>query len=142
MLNADGRLWVDRLDEPMRPVGKIAAPSAESLIATVASMPSGAVTRENPILECELPDDSQFDGSQFEALRGGRLVFCGHYGAWPPTLTAPFVVADGSFGQPSTTIPTNTRRRQRVTLAAKHGSCGRAASTVVRGRSGSPPPRI
>jgi type IV secretion system protein VirB11 len=68
MLNADGRLWVDRLGQPMTPVGKIAASAAESFIATVASMLRGAVTRENPILECELPDDSPFDGSRFEAL--------------------------------------------------------------------------
>ena len=46
MLNADGRLWVDRLGQPMTPVGKIAAPTAESFIATVASMLRGAVTRE------------------------------------------------------------------------------------------------
>ena len=26
------------------------------------------MTRENPILECELPLDSPFDGSRFEAL--------------------------------------------------------------------------
>ena len=68
MLNADGRLWVDRLGQPMTPVGKIAASAAESFIATVASLLRGAVTRENPILECELPDDSPFDGSRFEAL--------------------------------------------------------------------------
>ena len=48
MLNADGRLWVDRLGQPMTPVGKIAASAAESFIATVASMLRGAVTRENP----------------------------------------------------------------------------------------------
>src|ERR1700739_1783530 len=68
MLTADGRLWVDRLGQPMTPVGKIAASAAESFIATVASLLRGAVTRENPILECELPDDSPFDGSRFEAL--------------------------------------------------------------------------
>jgi type IV secretion system protein VirB11 len=68
MLNADGRLWVDRLGEPMRAVGKIAASAAESFIATVASTLRSAVTRENPILECELPAEPPFDGSRFEAL--------------------------------------------------------------------------
>lgn len=68
MLNADGRLWVDRLGQPMKAVGKLAASTAESFIATVASTLRGAVTRENPILECELPEESPFDGSRFEAL--------------------------------------------------------------------------
>ncbi len=68
MLNADGRLWVDRLGQPMKAVGKIAASTAESFIATVASTLRSAVTRENPILECELPAEPPFDGSRFEAL--------------------------------------------------------------------------
>jgi type IV secretion system protein VirB11 len=68
MLNADGKLWVDRLGQPMKAVGKIAASAAESFIATVASTLRSAVTRENPILECELPAEPPFDGSRFEAL--------------------------------------------------------------------------
>jgi type IV secretion system protein VirB11 len=68
MLNADGRLWVDRLGQPMKAVGKLAASTAESFIATVASTLRSAVTRENPILECELPAEPPFDGSRFEAL--------------------------------------------------------------------------
>src|ERR1700761_4927121 len=68
MLNADGRLWVDRLGQPMKAVGRIAASTAESFIATVASTLRSAVTRENPILECELPAEPPFDGSRFEAL--------------------------------------------------------------------------
>jgi Flp pilus assembly CpaF family ATPase len=62
MLNADGRLWVDRLGQPMKAVGKLAASTAESFIATVASTLRSAVTRENPILECELPGEPPFDG--------------------------------------------------------------------------------
>ena len=68
MLNADGQLWVDRLGQPMIAVGSIAAVAAESFIATVASTLRGTVTRENPILECELPDEPPFHGSRFEAL--------------------------------------------------------------------------
>ena len=34
MLNADGQLWVDRLGQPMTAVGKLAASTAESFIAT------------------------------------------------------------------------------------------------------------
>jgi len=64
MLNDDGRLWVERLGEQMQPVGVMAAWQAEALIGTVASTLHGHVTRESPILECELP----IDGSRFEAL--------------------------------------------------------------------------
>src|ERR1700744_3636631 len=69
MLNADGRLWVDRLGQPMKAVGRIAASTAESFIATVASTLRSAVTRENPILECELPAEPPFVGSGFKALK-------------------------------------------------------------------------
>jgi type IV secretion system protein VirB11 len=48
----------------MQPVGTMAAATTESLIATVASTLRSTITRENPILECELP----LDGSRFEAL--------------------------------------------------------------------------
>jgi type IV secretion system protein VirB11 len=68
MLNADGTVWADRLGEGMRPAGKLPAASAESFIGTVASTLRGAVTRENPILECELPAEPPFDGARFEAL--------------------------------------------------------------------------
>jgi len=64
MLNADGTVWVDRLGQPMEPAGTMQSATAESFIATVASTLRGTVTRENPILECELP----LDGSRFEAL--------------------------------------------------------------------------
>jgi type IV secretion system protein VirB11 len=50
--------------------------SAESFIGTVASILRGSVSRENPILECELPADPPFDGSRFEALL-------------PPVVSAP-----------------------------------------------------
>lgn len=63
-LNADGRIWVDRLGQPMRPVGTMRADTAETLIATIASCHRTVVTRENPILEVELP----IDGSRFEGL--------------------------------------------------------------------------
>ena len=44
------------------------AATAESLIATVASTIRSTVTRENPILECELPLVSPFNGARFEAV--------------------------------------------------------------------------
>lgn len=63
-LNPDGRLWVERLGQDMRPVGTMSASQAESLMTTVAAALRTTITRDTPILECELP----FDGSRFEAL--------------------------------------------------------------------------
>ncbi len=68
MLNPDGALWLDQLGQPMRCVGSMQSTTAESFIATVAATLRATVTRENPILECELPEEWPFDGSRFEAL--------------------------------------------------------------------------
>ena len=70
--NEDGRVWVERLGRPMEPVGVLPAQQAEALIATIASTLRTTVTRDSPILECELP----IDGSRFEGLL-------------PPVVTAP-----------------------------------------------------
>lgn len=64
ILNPDGRLWVERLGQGMECFGRMFAHQAESIMTTVASVYRTTITRENPILECELP----FDGSRFEAL--------------------------------------------------------------------------
>lgn len=61
MLNADGRLWQERLGETMRCIGSIIEGRAESIIKTVAGFHGKEVTRFNPILEGELP----LDGSRF-----------------------------------------------------------------------------
>src|SRR5579875_80346 len=68
MLNSDGRVWADRLGKDMEPVCQMAPAAAESLIATVASTIRSTVTRENPILECELPLTVPFSGARFEAV--------------------------------------------------------------------------
>ena len=67
MLNADGRVWADRLGQAMQPVCHMAPASAESLIAIVASTIRSTVTHETPILECELPLAAPFGGARFEA---------------------------------------------------------------------------
>ncbi len=70
MLNPDGSLWVERLGHPMLHVGTMPPYQAEALIGTVASTLRTTVTRENPILECELP----IDGSRFEAVLPPNVV--------------------------------------------------------------------
>lgn len=61
MLNADGKLWHERLGEKMRCIGTLTDARAESIIKTVAGYHGKEVTRFNPILEGELP----IDGSRF-----------------------------------------------------------------------------
>jgi len=68
MLNADGTVWAEHLGREMQPVGTMQAASAESFIGTIASTLRGTITRENPVLECELPAYPPFEGSRFEAL--------------------------------------------------------------------------
>jgi type IV secretion system protein TrbB len=64
MLNPDGTLWADRLGSGMFPLGTMQATAAESFIATVASTLRTSITRDSPILECELP----LRGARFEAM--------------------------------------------------------------------------
>jgi type IV secretion system protein VirB11 len=61
MLNADGRLWQERLGEPMRCFGTMRAATAQSIIRNLAGMHGRELTRRNPTLECEFP----LDGSRF-----------------------------------------------------------------------------
>jgi P-type conjugative transfer ATPase TrbB len=68
MLNPDGTIWVDRLGKGMERVAEMADSVAESFIGTVASTLRTTVTRENPILECELPLVEPFNGARFEAI--------------------------------------------------------------------------
>lgn len=68
LLNADGRVWVDRLGSGMEPAGIMSVSTAESFIGTVASTLKTTVNRENPILECELPLAPPFNGARFEAV--------------------------------------------------------------------------
>ncbi|MEP6878717.1 MAG: P-type conjugative transfer ATPase TrbB [Nitrosospira sp.] len=63
MLNADGRLWQERLGEGMRCIGTMQATQAQGIVKTVAGYHGGELTRSNPTLECEFP----LDGSRFAA---------------------------------------------------------------------------
>ncbi len=64
MANPDGSVWVDDLRSGQRSVGTIEAAQVESLLNVIASLSNTAITKENPILECELP----YDGSRFAGM--------------------------------------------------------------------------
>src|SRR5260370_3659223 len=108
MLNAAGTVWVDRLGQPMEPAGTMQSATAESFIATVASTLRGTVTRENPILECELP----LDGSRFEALI-------------PPVVSAPVFTIRRKA---SAVFSLDEYERQGIMTARQRGAIERAVA--------------
>jgi Flp pilus assembly CpaF family ATPase len=64
MLNADGRLWQERLGHGMALIGEIRSIQAQAILKSVASFHGLVVTRESPRLECEWPLDlSRFAGA-------------------------------------------------------------------------------
>jgi type IV secretion system protein VirB11 len=63
MLNADGRLWQERLGEAMRCIGTMRPSQSEAVIKTTAGFYGKEITRANPVLEAEFP----LDGSRFAA---------------------------------------------------------------------------
>lgn len=124
MLNADGCIWVDRLGRGMAQAGEMQAAAAESFIATVASTLRDTVTRENPILECELPLQAPFDGSRFEALI-------------PPVVSAPIFTIRRKA---SAVFPLEEYERQGIMTAAQRAAIetaiGRRQNILVVGGTG------
>ena len=55
MLNADGKLWQERLGEPMKCIASMRMAQAQAIIETVAGYHGKEVTRQNPTPEGELP---------------------------------------------------------------------------------------
>ena len=64
MLNPDGILWRERMGHAMERIGEMPPHQAEAAMATIAAIHKTTITRDNPILECELP----YDGSRFQGL--------------------------------------------------------------------------
>jgi type IV secretion system protein VirB11 len=64
MLNSDGLLWSDSFSKGLSALdGKMSPSQAESLIGTIARLNGLNVTRECPVLECEVPHYSaRFQG--------------------------------------------------------------------------------
>jgi len=63
MLNADGRLWCERLGQGMACIGTVPPARAEAIIKTVAGFHRKEITRQSPYLDGEFP----LDGSRFAA---------------------------------------------------------------------------
>lgn len=61
MLNADGKLWQERLGEKMQCIGSMRGSQAQAIVKTIAGFHNKEITRYTPLLECEFP----LDGSRF-----------------------------------------------------------------------------
>lgn len=127
MLNADGKVWLERLGEKMQCIGALRVAQAQAIIETIAGFHSKAVTRNKPILEGEFP----LDGSRF----AGQL---------PPVVPAPTfairkkAVAIFTLDQyVETGIMTPVQRQALVEAVAKHqnilviGGTGSGKTTLV-----------
>lgn len=66
MLNADGKLWLERQGERTRCIGLLRRAQAQAIVETVAGYHNKEVTRNNPLLEGEFP----IDGSRFAGQLG------------------------------------------------------------------------
>ena len=63
MVNADGRIWQEKLGQRIQHIGNIQAAQVEAVIKTVAGFHGKEVNRFNPIIEGEFPlDNSRFAG--------------------------------------------------------------------------------
>lgn len=63
MVNADGRIWQEKLGQRIQHIGHLQSAQAEAIIKTVAGFHNKEVTRHNPIIEGEFPvDNARFAG--------------------------------------------------------------------------------
>ena len=62
MLNPDGRLWMEKLGQPIVEVGALDEVQATKLLRTVANMVGMALNEHSPTIACSLP----LDGSRFQ----------------------------------------------------------------------------
>jgi type IV secretion system protein VirB11 len=121
MCNPDGRLWLEQLGSPMRCIGTMSPASAEAVIKTLASHLGLEATREEPLLEGELPPD----GARF----AGQL---------PPVTTAPSfsirraAVTELTLGDYVTQGSLDAKQRQALQEAVKEHR-----SILVTGGTGS-----
>lgn len=75
MCNGDGKLWLEKLGQPMMYIGDIRPAQAESIIKTVAGYHGKEVTRIKPLLEGEWPlDGSRFAGQLPPVVRAATFA--------------------------------------------------------------------
>ncbi len=79
MLNPDGTLWVDSVEEGLIPAGALTQSQAFSIINDLAGINNFVVNQQNPRLEAEFPCFKILKGERFTAqigvLAGNRRNF-------------------------------------------------------------------
>ncbi|WP_440398515.1 hypothetical protein [Pseudomonas aeruginosa] len=73
MLNADGKLWLERQGERSQCIGSLRRAQAQAIVETVAGYHGKEVTKNSPLLEGEFP----IDGSRFAGQLGPLGFPCG-----------------------------------------------------------------
>ncbi len=64
LLNPDKSLWIEKLGEGIEYAGQIDPIQSEAALKTIASFMDEVLTKDNPIISCELP----IDGSRFQGM--------------------------------------------------------------------------
>jgi type IV secretion system protein VirB11 len=117
MLNADGRLWVDRLDNGMRSSGERLSPTqAERIIRLVAHHVGAEVHRGSPRVSAELPEG----GERFEGLLPPVVmapVFSIRRPASLPLALSDYVAAGTMTGAVATWLAEAVRARANILVA-------------------------
>jgi type IV secretion system protein TrbB len=122
VLNADGRLWRERLGESMQEVGKMSAGQAEAFLRCLASILKTTITRENPILDGELPDGSRVSGQLPPIVSSPVFAIRKRASAVFPLSQ---YVADGIMTESEKDLLSNAVRTHRNILVSGSVGCGK-----------------
>ncbi len=130
--NADGAIWVERLGQPMIEAGYLSANSAMTAINAVASWRQVTITRDNPILSCELPDGSRFEANIPPVSVGGPTFSIRKKASRLITLDE-YVAAGSMTGQQRKIIHQAVTSHSNIMIAGSTGS-GKTtlANTIIQ----------
>ncbi len=122
LLNPDGRLWHERLGESMREAGNMSAGQAEAFLRCLASILKTTISRENPILDGELPDGSRVSGQLPPIVSSPVFAIRKRASAIFPLSQ---YVADGIMTELEKEVLSNAVRAHRNILVSGSVGCGK-----------------
>jgi P-type conjugative transfer ATPase TrbB len=128
ILNSDGTLWQEKLGEPLKRIGTMTATAGDAAMRTLASMHHTVITRDNPSIECELPDGSRFAGQLPPIVPSP--VFCVRKRASRVFTLQQYVEAGIMTAQQKEFLCDAIRKHRNILLS---GSVGSGKSTLVNG---------
>ena len=122
LLNADGRLWHERLGESMEEAGNMSPGQAEAFLRCLASILKTTITRENPILDGELPDGCRVSGQLPPIVSSPVFAIRKRASAIFPLSQ---YVVDGIMTESQKEVLSNAIRGHRNTLVSGSVGCGK-----------------